>query len=98
MRLEVAEQGVDFVFEDILCRSLLEVVLVTVKLDVDDDTERLKREVEAIAYVVGRYCGLNTTGSVFYLAAWESDDPEVVRDRLGRISRTTKAICSVLED
>jgi len=58
----------------------------------------LKREVEAIAYVVGRYCGLNTTGSVFYLAAWESDDPEVVRDRLGRISRTTKAICSVLED
>jgi len=49
-----------------------------------DDTERSKREVEAeaVAYVVGRYCGLDTSGSAFYLAAWESDDPEVVRERL----------------
>jgi len=40
--------------------------------DVDDDTERSKREVEAeaVAYVVGRYCGLDTSGSAFYLAAW----------------------------
>lgn len=32
--------------------------------DVDDDTERSKREVEAgaVAYVVGRYCGLDTGG------------------------------------
>jgi len=74
------------------------VVLVAVKLDVDDDTEHLKREVEAIAYVVGRYCRLDTTVSVFYLSAWETDDPEVVRDWLGRISRTTKLIISVPED
>jgi hypothetical protein len=49
--------------------------------DVEDDTERAKREVEAeaVAYVVGRYCGLDTSGSAFYLAAWESDDPEIVR-------------------
>ena len=67
--------------------------------DIDYDTERSKREVEAeaVAYVVGRYCGLDTSGSAFYLAAWESDDPEVVRERLGRISRTAEEIIEVLE-
>ncbi|MFC6614924.1 DUF955 domain-containing protein [Halopenitus salinus] len=66
--------------------------------DVDDDTERSKREIEAeaVAYVVGRYCGLDTSGSAFYLAAWESDDPEVVRERLGRISRTAEEIIEYL--
>jgi hypothetical protein len=36
--------------------------------DVDDDTERAKREVEVkvVAYVVGRYCGLDTSRSAFY--------------------------------
>ena len=68
--------------------------------DVDDDTERSKREVkaEAVAYVVGRYCGLDTSGSAFYLAAWESGDSEVVRERLGRISRTAEELIDVLED
>ncbi len=68
--------------------------------DVDDDTERSKREVEAeaIAYVVGHYCGLDTSGSAFYLAAWKSDDPEVVREHLGRISRTVEEISEVLDD
>jgi hypothetical protein len=65
---------------------------------VDDQTERSKREAEAVAYVVGRYCGLDTSGSAFYLATWESDDPEVVRERLGRISRTAQEIIKVLED
>jgi len=66
---------------------------------IDDDTERAKREVEAeaVAYVVGRYCGLDTSGSAFYLAAWESDDPEVVRERLGRISSTAEEFINVLE-
>ncbi|MFC6734529.1 ArdC-like ssDNA-binding domain-containing protein [Haladaptatus sp. DYSN1] len=68
--------------------------------DIDDEAERSKREVEAeaVAYVVGRYCGLDTSGSAFYLAAWESDDPEVVRERLGRISRTAEALIDVLEN
>jgi len=66
---------------------------------VDDDTERSKREVEAeaVAYDVGRYCGLDTSRSAFYLAAWESDDPEIVRDRVDRISRTVEEFISVLE-
>ena len=68
--------------------------------DIDDDTERSKREVEAeaVAYIVGRYCGLDIGGSAFYLAAWESDDPEVVRERLGRISTTAEKIVETLEN
>ncbi|EJN57282.1 ArdC-like ssDNA-binding domain-containing protein [Halogranum rubrum] len=68
--------------------------------DVDDDTERAKREVEAeaVAYIVGRFCGLDTSGSAFYLASWESDDADVIRERLGRISRTSTEIIALLED
>jgi hypothetical protein len=66
---------------------------------VEDDTERSKREVEAeaVAYIVGRYYGLDTSGSAFYLAAWESDDLEAVRERLSRISRTAQDIIDVVE-
>lgn len=38
------------------------------------------------------------SGSAFYLAAWASDEPEVVRERLGRISATAQAIVGVLDD
>jgi hypothetical protein len=40
---------------------------------------------------------LDTSGSAFYLAAWESDDPEIVRDRLDRISSTVEELIDVLE-
>ncbi len=83
-----------------LARTLVhEYAHALLHFDVDDDTERSKREVEAeaVVYVVGRYCGLDTSGSAFYLAAWESDDPEVVRDRLDRISRTARELIEVLE-
>jgi len=46
--------------------------------------------------VVGRYCGLDTSGSAFYLAAWESDGPEIVREHLGQISTTTEEIIDAL--
>jgi len=84
-----------------LARTLVhEYAHALLHFDIDDDTERSKREVEAeaVAYVVGRYCGLDTSGSAFYLAAWESDDPEVVRERLGRISRTAEKLIEVLKD
>jgi hypothetical protein len=84
-----------------LARTLIhEYAHALLHFDVDDDTERAKREVEveAVAYVVGRYCGLDTSGSAFYLAAWESDDPEVVRDRLDRISSTAEELIDVVED
>ena len=55
-------------------------------------------EAEAVAYVVGRYYGLDTSGSAFYLTAWKSDDPEIVRERLGRISTTAEEIIDVVED
>jgi hypothetical protein len=68
--------------------------------DIDDNTKRSKREVEAeaVAYAVGRYCGLDTCGSAFYLAAWESDNPGVVHEGLGQISRTAEELIDVLEE
>lgn len=67
--------------------------------DVDDEDERSKREVEAeaVAYIVGRFFGLDTSGSAFYLAAWQDDDPEVIQDRLGRISSTAQEIIDVVD-
>ncbi|QLD89609.1 DUF955 domain-containing protein [Natronomonas salina] len=69
-------------------------------LGVDNEAERVKREVEAeaVAYVVGRYFDLDMSGSAFYLAAWESDDSEVVRDRLQRISHTSQQILECLSN
>ena len=83
---------------DLACTLIHEYAHALLHFDVDDATERSKREVEAeaVAYVVGRYCGLDTTNSAFYLAAWESEDPEVVRERLGRISRTAEELIQVL--
>jgi hypothetical protein len=84
-----------------LARTLIhEYAHALLHFDVDDGTERSKREIEAeaVAYVVGRYCGLDTSGSALYVAAWASDNPEVVRERLGRISRTTAELIEVLED
>ncbi|WP_134672261.1 ArdC-like ssDNA-binding domain-containing protein [Halorussus marinus] len=67
--------------------------------DVDDEEERAKREVEAeaVAYIVGRYCGLDTSGSAFYLAAWQGDGPESIQNRFGRISNTAEEIIDVID-
>ena len=67
--------------------------------DVDDECERSKREVEAeaVAYIVGRYVGLDTSGSAFYLAAWQDDDANVIQDRLGRIRTTAATIIEVID-
>ncbi|WP_226008360.1 ArdC-like ssDNA-binding domain-containing protein [Natrinema salinisoli] len=84
-----------------LARTLIhEYAHALLHFDVNDDTELSKREVEAeaVAYVVGRYFGLDTSGSAFYLAAWESDDPEVVRNRLERISRTAEEIIDAVDE
>jgi len=82
-----------------LARTLIhEYAHALLHFDVGDDTERSKREVEAeaVVYIVGRYCGLDTSGSAFYLATWVSDDPEVVCDRLDRISTTAEEIIDTL--
>jgi len=65
---------------------------------VDDQTERTKREVEAeaVAYLVGRQFGLDTSGSAFYLAAWQDDETDVLLERLGRISRTATEIVNAV--
>ncbi|WP_226008340.1 ArdC-like ssDNA-binding domain-containing protein [Natrinema salinisoli] len=68
--------------------------------DTDDKTERSKRELEAeaVGYIVGRYFGIDTSGSAFYLAAWEGDEPEVIFDRLERISSTAAEIIDVADE
>ncbi|WP_049890831.1 SprT family zinc-dependent metalloprotease [Natrinema versiforme] len=67
---------------------------------VDDEIERSKRELEAeaVGYIVGRYFGLDTSGSAFYLAAWQGEDPEVIFDRLERISSTAGEIIDVVDE
>lgn len=68
--------------------------------DVDDEPERAKREIEAeaVAYIVGRYCGLDTSGSAFYLAGWQDDDPNAIQNRLARISSTAQEIIETVSE
>ncbi|QLH84927.1 DUF955 domain-containing protein [Halosimplex pelagicum] len=65
-----------------------------------DEPERAKREVEAeaVTYIVGRHCGLDMSGSAFYLAAWDSESADAIRDRLQRISRTAADLLGFLEE
>ncbi|USZ73503.1 ImmA/IrrE family metallo-endopeptidase [Natronosalvus halobius] len=85
---------------DLAVTLIHEYAHVLLHFDVDDEDERSKREVEAeaVAYIVGRYCGLDTSGSAFYLAAWHGDDPEVIQDRLGRISLTAQEIIETIAE
>ena len=68
--------------------------------DVDDETERSKRELEAeaVGYIVGRYFGLDTSGSAFYLAAWEGEESEAILNRLERINSTAAEIIDVVDE
>ncbi|MFP9193850.1 ArdC-like ssDNA-binding domain-containing protein [Natrialbaceae archaeon A-CW1-1] len=67
---------------------------------VDDETERSKRELEAeaVGYIVGRYFGLDTSGSAFYLAAWQDEDTDAILDRLQRISSSAQEIIDIVEE
>jgi len=68
--------------------------------DVTDETERSKREVEAeaVAYIVGRYFELDTSGSAFYLAAWQDDDADAIQERLGRIGSTAEELIETVDE
>ncbi|MFB6360732.1 MAG: DUF955 domain-containing protein, partial [Halobacteriales archaeon] len=66
---------------------------------VSDPGERSKREVEAeaVAYIVGRYFGLDTANSAFYLAAWADDERDAIADRMDRISSTAEALIETID-
>ena len=49
-------------------------------------------------YIVGQYFGLDTSGSAFYLAAWQDDDSEGLQERLGRISSSVQEIIGVIAE
>ncbi len=84
---------------DLVVTLLHEYAHALLHFEVDDEAERLKREVEAeaVAYIVGRFFGLDTSGSAFYLAAWENDDPEAIQERLWRISSTAQEITDIVD-
>jgi len=57
-----------------------------------------RNEVEAEARVHrGSSFRVDTSGSAFYLAAWETRIREVIQERLGRISSTAQEIIEALE-
>jgi hypothetical protein len=56
-------------------------------------------EAEAVAYVVGRYFGLDVENSRFYLAGWAGADTGEIRERMDAISRAAEAIIeAAIED
>ncbi|QFU84322.1 ArdC-like ssDNA-binding domain-containing protein [Natronorubrum aibiense] len=67
-------------------------------IDTEDERSKRELEAEAVAYIVGRYFELDTSGSAFYLAAWEGDEPETILDRLERISSTAQEIIDVADE
>ncbi|MXR40797.1 DUF955 domain-containing protein [Halobaculum sp. WSA2] len=84
-----------------LARTLVhEYAHAQLHVGVDDETERAKREVEAeaVAYVVARACGVDASGSAFYLASWAGDDTTVIRERLERISSTAETIHTAIDE
>jgi hypothetical protein len=67
--------------------------------DCEDEPERASREVEAeaVAYVVSRHFGLDADNAAFYLAAWDGEAADTVRERLDRISQTAAMLIDNIE-
>ena len=84
---------------DLAVTLIHEYAHATLHSDVTDETERSKREVEAeaVAYIVGRYFELDTSGSAFYLAAWQDDDADAIQERLGRIGATAEELIETVD-
>jgi hypothetical protein len=84
---------------DLAVTLIHEYAHATLHADVTDETERAKREVEAeaVVYIVGRYFDLDTSGSAFYLAAWQDDDADTIQDRLGRIGSTAEELIEIVD-
>ncbi|MCF2165414.1 ArdC-like ssDNA-binding domain-containing protein [Halobacterium salinarum] len=63
-----------------------------------DEVTKAGREIEAeaVAYVVGRYFGLDVDGSRFYLSTW-ADDASEIQSRLEMICRAADAIIEACE-
>ncbi|EMA57000.1 LtrC-like protein [Halorubrum kocurii] len=62
------------------------------------DREARELEAEAVAYVVGRHCGLEMDGSALYLAAWSDDDADQLFERCERIRETSTTVIKAIAD
>ncbi len=94
--IKVRKRSSSASFVGVLIHEYAHAILHTGTLD---RPERAKREVEAeaVAYLVGRYFGLDMSSSAFYLAAWHGEEPDVILDRLGRISETATEIIEAID-
>jgi len=59
---------------------------------VTETTEAKEVEADAVAYVVCRYFGLDTSNIPTYLAAWSDDAPDKLEERLETISNTAQRL------
>jgi hypothetical protein len=93
--VEVVDRGNE---ADLATTLVHEYAHALLHFEVEDETERAKREceAEAVAYVVGRQFELDTSGSAFYLAAWADEEVSGIRERLGRISQTAETIIELV--
>ena len=84
---------------DVVATTIHECAHSLLHVGIDDETERAKRELEAeaVAYVVGRYLGLDVDGSAFYLAAWHDDESATILERLDRISKTAETVIDAFD-
>lgn len=63
---------------------------------VDDPAEAKEVEADAIAYIVERYFGLDVSNAANYLAAWSEDAPELIKERLDRISTNAQTLIETI--
>lgn len=81
---------------DLMVTLVYEYAHALLHSSVDAEREWAKREVEAVEYIVRRLFELDTSGSAFYLAAWQSEDPASIQDRFKRISSTAEKLIDVI--
>lgn len=84
---------------DVASTTIHEYAHALLHVGVSDTEKRGMREVEAesTAYVVAQYFGLDASNSAFYIARWADQDADAIRERLTRISRTSKQLIETIE-
>lgn len=85
---------------DDLARTLIrEYAHAILHFDIDEESERSKREVEAesVAYAVGRHFDRDVDRSAISPARWRDEEREAIRTRLERISDTVSTLIELIE-
>ncbi|WP_435349232.1 hypothetical protein [Haloarchaeobius sp. HRN-SO-5] len=62
-----------------------------------DRCEHHPRGITLSIYVVSQHFGLDASNSAFYVAAWDEDPADAIRDRLQRVVSTAQELIDVVE-